>query len=316
MPHEMPHPNGADGRVAYAKALCSMGDIALNFYNRALVAEGYLQSALALDPHNALAKCLWAVCIWRSGGAMRQGDSVTMPGGAKWTRADFIDKTDELLLEAASLDPSHPTIVGHACAFLIEEREDYGTAQDYLHAALRLEPSDPDLYHAYALLQMKGGFEAAQALAQKEGSAAGHELLRSCQSEAVCLFPFLSVSFPFYLSLSHSISLAPFLSVSLSFCLGLCQTRSLPAVLFICFALRLSRCVATSLSWLCAILTLSLPRIAPFVFCFDLSFVFCLSRSLHACHTPTIRWYVRHGVLNPHGRAAPAHSFSSALIQR
>ena len=193
MPHEMPHPNGADGRVAYAKALCSMGDIALNFYNRALVAEGYLQSALALDPHNALAKCLWAVCIWRSGGAMRQGDSVTMPGGAKWTRADFIDKTDELLLEAASLDPSHPTIVGHSCAFLIEEREDYGTAQDYLHAALRLEPADPDLYHAYALLQTKGGFQAAQALAQKEGSAAGHELLRSCQSEAVSLFAFLSV---------------------------------------------------------------------------------------------------------------------------
>ena len=88
LPDSIPHPNGPDGRVAYAKALCGMGEIALNFYDQASRAEGYLQRALYLDPENALAKCWWAVCIWKTGGSMRADDAITMPGGAVWRRGN------------------------------------------------------------------------------------------------------------------------------------------------------------------------------------------------------------------------------------
>ena len=184
LPDSIPHPDGPDGRVAYARALCAMGEIALNFYEREAEAEVYLQQALQLDPENALAKCWWGVCILRSGGALAPGETVAMPGGNMWTRDDFVDKAEEFLLAAARLQPTNPVVVGCASCFLIEEREQYDIAQDLLQQALQLEPSEPELYHAYSLLQLKGGAAAAQALATTEGARAAQELLRTCEAEA------------------------------------------------------------------------------------------------------------------------------------
>ena len=185
MPDSIAHPDGPDGRVAYAKALCALGEIALNFYNQASRAESYFQRALLFDPQNALAKCWWAVSIWRSGGAMGPSDVVAMPGGVEWRRGDFVDKAEELLMDAANLLPSHSTVAAYACAFMIEERGEYGVAQDYLQTIMALDPTDPDLYHAYALLQLHGGAAAAVELEASEGTRAAQELCRTCQSEAV-----------------------------------------------------------------------------------------------------------------------------------
>ena len=185
LPDELPHPDGPTGRVAYAMALCCLGEISLTYLNRPAAAEGYLQRAVGIDPSNALAMCLWGVCVWRSGGALRSAEEIKMPGGEVWRREDFMDKAEDLLFEAATLDPAHPTVAAYASAFLVEEHGAFTVAQEYLDTALQLEPSEPDLYHAYAVLHARGGPEAARQAGAAEGRAAAVDAARQAEAEAV-----------------------------------------------------------------------------------------------------------------------------------
>ena len=99
LPDEQPHPDGPTGRVAYAMALCCLGEIWLTYHNRPAAAEEYLQRAVGIDPSNALAMCLWGVCIWRSGGALQSAEEIEMPGGVVWRREEFMDKAEDLLFQ-------------------------------------------------------------------------------------------------------------------------------------------------------------------------------------------------------------------------
>jgi hypothetical protein len=54
---------------------------------------------------------------------MRASEEVRMPGDCVWRREDFIDKAEELLLEAAKANPAHPIIAAYAVQLIVEERQ-------------------------------------------------------------------------------------------------------------------------------------------------------------------------------------------------
>ena len=146
------HPAGPDGRTSYSRAFSYMGEIYLDYYDQAPKAESLFQIALSYDPANVHALYMLATAIWKAATLIGENESMIMHDGQSCARTVFIERASHLFREAAKLAPDDVVLHSHLARFFIKEYGDVKQAQDLLEISLSIDPSEPDVCHACAVL--------------------------------------------------------------------------------------------------------------------------------------------------------------------
>eukprot|EP00960_Hanusia_phi_P072036 767689-Hanusia_phi.AAC.7 len=146
------HPAGPDGRTSYSRAFSYLGEIYLDYYDQAPKAESLFQMALSYDPSNVHALYMLATAIWKAATLIGENESMVMPDGQICARDVYIERAAHLFQEAAKLAPDDVVLRSHIARFLVKEFVDVEQAKDLLEVALAVDPNEPDVYHASAVL--------------------------------------------------------------------------------------------------------------------------------------------------------------------